>query len=74
MEQSIGAKKMQASAASVLQPWKFDHPTTRDFQNVLERITHRSWDSYFKQFVYGDLMIDYAVTSVKSYEVEHWRS
>lgn len=71
LEQSIGTKKMQQVLRAYFNRWKFDHPTTRDFQNVLERITHRSWDSYFKQFVYGDLMIDYAVTSVKSYEVEH---
>jgi len=70
IEQTIGTKKMKQVLRTYFQRWKFRHPTTQDFQKVLQDVTHRNWDSYFKQFVYGDMMIDYAVTGVKSRQTE----
>ena len=65
IEETIGTKKMQQVLRTYFHRWKFDHPTTRDFQQVLQDVTHRRWDAYFKQFVYGGMMIDYAVTGVQ---------
>jgi len=70
IEQTIGTKRMQQVLRTYFQRWKFRHPTTKDFQKVLQDVTHRNWDRYFQQFVYGDKMIDYAVSSVKTYPVE----
>lgn len=68
IEQSIGTKKMQRVLRTYFNRWKFKHPGTHDFQKVLQEVTGRRWDSYFKQFVYGDMMIDYEVSSVNSFE------
>lgn len=70
IEETIGTKKMQQVLRTYFHRWKFDHPTTRDFQQVLQDVTHRRWDAYFKQFVYGGMMIDYAVNGVHTYETE----
>jgi len=69
IEQTIGTKKMQQVLRTYFHRWKFRHPTTQDFQKVLQDMTHRSWNRYFEQFVYGDKMIDYAVSDVRTYPV-----
>ncbi|MNZ80048.1 hypothetical protein D3C78_986720 [compost metagenome] len=46
------------------QKYRFKHPTTTDFQKVVEQITGRSWKSYFDQYVYGDKMADYSVDHI----------
>lgn len=70
IEETIGTKKMQQVLRTYFQRFKFRHPTTQDFQKVLQNVTHRNWDSYFQQFIYGDKMIDYAVSNVTTYPVE----
>lgn len=65
IEQEIGAGVMDRVLKTYFQQWKFNHPSTEDFQSVLEEVTKRSWDSYFKQFVYGDLMVDYSVEAIQ---------
>ncbi len=65
IEQKIGPEMMNRLLKTYFQLWKFKHPSTEDFKNVLERITDKNWDDYFEQFVYGSLMIDYAVEAIQ---------
>jgi hypothetical protein len=64
IEQQIGSKSMDRVLKKYFQRWKFKHPTTRDFQKVLEEVTDRKWEAYFKDFVYGDLMVDYSIEKI----------
>lgn len=65
IEQEIGVKQMDQVLRTYFQQWKFKHPSTTDFQNTLEQVTGQSWDKFFEQFVYGGLMLDYAVESIQ---------
>lgn len=71
IEQQIGSKSMDRVLKSYYQRWKFDHPTTRDFQKILEDVSDRNWESYFKDFVYGDLMVDYSVEKIDVQPIKH---
>ncbi len=69
IEKEIGAKQMKRVLKTYFERWKFRHPSTGDFQKVLENVTKRSWDSFFDQFVYGDLMVDYSVDRIDEKKV-----
>ncbi|MNO35884.1 Peptidase family M1 [compost metagenome] len=64
IEQQVGAKTMKRILYTYSQKYRFKHPTTTDFQKVVEQITGRSWKSYFDQYVYGDKMADYSVDHI----------
>ncbi|WP_233531620.1 M1 family metallopeptidase [Paenibacillus alkalitolerans] len=69
IEKEIGEKKMKQVMRTYFTRWKFRHPATGDFQKTLEDVTKRSWAEFFDQFVYGDLMVDYAVERIVSKKV-----
>ena len=70
IESKIGEKRMNDVLRRYFQEWRFRHPSTGDFQQVLERVTGKNWDDYFNQYVYGGRMADVAVQSVRSAPVE----
>lgn len=65
IESRVGANTMRTILRTYFQIYKFKHPTTADFQSVVERVTKTKWTDYFSQFVYGDSMADYSVASVR---------
>jgi hypothetical protein len=71
IESEIGGEQMTRVLKSYFHHWKFRHPTTRDFQDILEEETGKSWEDFFEQFVYGGRMTDYAVRSIQSKPVTH---
>lgn len=44
--------------------WRFNHPTTRDLQEVAEDVSGEDLDWFFDQFVYGTAVVDYELVSV----------
>lgn len=66
IEKQIGQKQMQRVLKTYFERWKFKHPSTSDFQAVLESVTKTSWSEYFDQFVYGGSMTDYAVEHIQT--------
>jgi hypothetical protein len=66
IEKQIGKDQMDRVLKTYFQRWKFKHPSTQDFQAVLEEVTKTKWDDFFNQYVYGGLMTDYAVDAVHS--------
>lgn len=64
LEQQIGRDTMDRVMKTYFQRWKFKHPTTSDFQKVLEDVTKTSWAGFFDQYVYNGMMVDYAVTDI----------
>ncbi|MCS7464570.1 M1 family metallopeptidase [Paenibacillus doosanensis] len=69
IEQQVGRDTMDRVMKTYFQRWKFKHPTTEDFQKVLEDVTKTSWRTFFDQYIYGGLMVDYAVTDIQSKKV-----
>ncbi|GIP36548.1 M1 family metallopeptidase [Paenibacillus sp. J2TS4] len=65
IEQEAGPRTMQQIMKTYFQRWKFRHPSTKDFQNVVEDVTKKSWEDFFNQYVYGKQMIDYAVDNIR---------
>ncbi|QGQ99240.1 M1 family peptidase [Paenibacillus psychroresistens] len=64
IEKDVGPELMQKTLKAYFQQWKFRHPSTQDFQAILEKTTQKSWKPFFDSFVYGGLMIDYTVDNI----------
>ncbi|MFD2614550.1 M1 family metallopeptidase [Paenibacillus gansuensis] len=69
IEREIGTKMMNKVIRAYFVKWKFKHPSTADFQTVLERMTKRDWDPYFSQYVYGSMMADFSVEEIHTDKV-----
>ncbi|GKS14308.1 hypothetical protein YDYSY3_53080 [Paenibacillus chitinolyticus] len=65
IEHRVGLNTMDRIMKTYFQRWKFKHPGTRDFQTVVEEITKTKWTEFFDQYVYGSMMTDYAVDSIR---------
>ncbi|WP_211749650.1 M1 family metallopeptidase [Paenibacillus sp. Marseille-Q4541] len=64
IEQQIGTKKMDKVMATYASKYRFKHPSTKDFQTVVEQVTRKSWATFFDQYVYSNMMADFAVDSI----------
>jgi len=64
IESKVGKTTMNRILETYFNRWKFKHPTTRDFQTVVEDVTKQKWSEFFNQYVYGSLMMDFSVDSV----------
>ncbi|MDD9270568.1 M1 family metallopeptidase [Paenibacillus sp. GCM10023248] len=65
IEKQVGAKTMDRIMRTYFQRWEFKHPSTRDFQAVVEEVTKTKWDEFFNAYVYGSMMMDYTVESIR---------
>lgn len=54
-----------------VQTYRFKHPTSQDFQHVVERVTGRSWSHYFEQYVYDGQMADFSVDRIMNHKLEN---
>lgn len=66
----IGEAQMQKVMRTYFEQWKFKHPTTRDFQDVVETVTQKDSDWFFKQFVYDKVDFDYQISHLSKHRVE----
>ncbi|CAH1199341.1 hypothetical protein PAECIP111893_01322 [Paenibacillus plantiphilus] len=64
IEKQVGAQTMRKIMRTYFQKYKFKHPSTADFQRIVEQVTKSKWTDYFSQYVYGEQMADYAVESI----------
>lgn len=70
IERQVGTKTMQKIMRTYFQRYKFKHPSSGDFQRVVEQVTKQKWQEYFSQFVYDDQMADYSVESIRVNPIE----
>lgn len=70
VEQQIGQQKMDHVLRLYFMKWRFRHPSTQDFLQVLNRVTDKNWSHFFKQFVSGAEMSDYTVQSIRAAAVK----
>lgn len=64
IEKQVGTKTMDRIMRTYFQKWQFKHPSTKDFQNVVEEVSKTKWDDFFNEYVYGSMMIDYSIESI----------
>ncbi|MBD2871631.1 M1 family metallopeptidase [Paenibacillus arenilitoris] len=64
IENQVGTRTMQKILRTYFQKYKFKHPSTADFQRVVEQVTKTKWHDYFSQYVYDDQMADFSVEAI----------
>jgi hypothetical protein len=69
LENCLGRHVMARILRTYFQRWRFRHPATRDFVQVVNEVSGRDMQWFFDQFVYGSNLVDYRVGSVSSEEV-----
>ncbi|HEX7057021.1 MAG TPA: M1 family metallopeptidase, partial [Bacilli bacterium] len=65
IEREIGGENMRRVLRAYFQRYKFRHPSTSDFLAVLEQVTGKQWDDFFKTYVYGGTMTDVSVDGIQ---------
>ncbi|GBG11368.1 EnpEP protein [Paenibacillus agaridevorans] len=65
IENKVGEKLMERIMRTYFQKYKFKHPTTGDFQRVVEQVTKAKWTDYFNQYVYNSGMADVSVEAIQ---------
>ncbi len=66
LENLIGSDKMLRVMQTYYNRWKFDHPTTRDFIEIVEEIAEQDMTWFFDQFVYGSAVVDYRMDRIRN--------
>jgi hypothetical protein len=64
IENQVGSRTMQKILRTYFQNYKFKHPSTADFQRVVEQVTKTKWHDYFSQYVYDNKMADFSIESI----------
>ncbi|HUX10881.1 MAG TPA: M1 family metallopeptidase [Terriglobia bacterium] len=64
LEKYLGRDVMARVMRTYQQEWRYRHPTTQDFINVVNQVSGRNMDQFFQQFFYNSGLADYAVASI----------
>lgn len=70
LENLLGEQTMARVLRAYATRYRFGHPSSRDFQAVAEEVSGRDLDWFFRQFVFGSRLLDYAVADVESRPIE----
>ncbi|HLW79921.1 MAG TPA: M1 family metallopeptidase, partial [Terriglobia bacterium] len=70
LESYLGEDVMARAMRTYQQRWRYRHPSTQDFINVVNEVSGRDMNWFFQQFFYGSNQVDYAVTGVTSDPIE----
>ncbi|RKY81010.1 M1 family peptidase [candidate division KSB1 bacterium] len=66
LENYLGTEAMDQIMRTYFQHWKFKHPTSKDFIQVVNEVSGQKMDWFFEQFFYETGYLDYAVHSISS--------
>lgn len=66
LERQVGDKTMSKIMRTYFQKYKFRHPSTADFQKVVESVTKTKWNDFFRAYVQQGEMADFAVDSIRT--------
>ncbi len=66
LESYLGEDTMARVMRTYQQRWRYRHPTTRDFIDVVNEVAGRNMDWFFNQFFYNSDLTDYAVASISA--------
>ena len=66
IEQQVGEKTMNKIMRTYFQTYRFRHPSSYDFQKVVESVTKKKWTEFFHAYVQNGQMADFSVESIES--------
>jgi hypothetical protein len=69
LERVLGERTMMALMRTFFRRYQFAHPTTEEFRDVAEEVAGQDLDWFFDGLVYGDGVLNYAVTEVTAQRV-----
>lgn len=64
IEQQVGEKTMNKIMRTYFQTYRFKHPSSSDFQKVVESTTKKKWTDFFQAYVLHGQMADFSVESI----------
>ena len=67
---AIGPETMREVLRTYVERWRFKHPKTQDFVDVVNDVTGADWSEYFEQALNTTRVLDYEIRSVKSVKIE----
>jgi hypothetical protein len=70
IEREVGEKTMDKILRAYFQRYRFKHPTSKDFQKVVESVTKKKWNDFFQAYVDQGEMADFAVDSISSQQTK----
>jgi hypothetical protein len=70
LESTLGPEVMARAMRAFHQRWRFRHPATTDFINVVNQVSGQNLDWFFQQFFYASNRTDYAVAAISSDPME----
>ncbi|MFH1941288.1 MAG: M1 family metallopeptidase [bacterium] len=70
LENLVGRETMDRIMQTFFHRWKFKHPSSQDFIDVVNDVTGQNYDWYFDQVLKGSGDVDYAVMSVRTGKVK----
>ena len=68
LEAMLGRPVMEQVMRAYAQEMAFHHPTRADFKRIAERVSGRDLGSFWRDFVEGTEVLDYAIQGVKDQE------
>ena len=69
LENLIGRETMDRILKTFYERWKFDHPRSDDFIDVVEEVTGADYDWYFDQALKNSLELDFRLATVSTRQV-----
>ncbi|QJD86174.1 M1 family metallopeptidase [Cohnella herbarum] len=66
LERQVGDKTMSKILRTYFQNYKFKHPSSSDFQKVVESVTKTKWTDFFQAYVQHGEMTDYAIDNINT--------
>jgi hypothetical protein len=66
LENLLGEEEMKKLLRTYFEKYKFKHPKTQDFIQLVNEITQEDLNPFFSQFLFGTGVCDYQVASMKS--------
>ncbi|MFF2912839.1 M1 family metallopeptidase [Paenibacillus sp. NPDC057934] len=65
IERQVGTKTMDTILSTYTNKYRFRHPSTRDFQKVVENVTKKSWQNYFDLYIYDGGAPDFSIDDIQ---------
>lgn len=66
LERTLGEDLMGRAMRAYFQRWKFGHPAAPDFINVVNTVSGRDMNGFFRQFLYSSNIADYSIGSIST--------
>jgi len=70
LENLVGRETMDQIMKTFFQRWKFKHPKSQDFIDIVNEMAETNYDWFFQQVLYGSNELDYRVASVRTEKIK----